>query len=984
MSISSTILLILCYLLITSNIFLQNKNSDIQTEIKLPANGIHHLQDTVLANKFIDNGEKKYKEGQYNLAVLDYKKAKDIYDELSKFHQNKNIPDNLVWCYNEIGWDLLLEGKFKASMQNTKKALEIGIKKFGRNYIEVAQSYHNMGSIYLYKFDYDKALEYFKKSLTTRLKLLGNKNYLVADDYHSIGNVYYEKGDYFKAMEYNQKALSIRLQLTEEVHSLINENNLAASYNNIGSIELNLGDYNKALEYDQKALSIRIKLFGKKHTVVIESYINIGNVYEHEKELAKALNYYEKALASSVRWTDKYTSYTNIGNIYLKKGNYKYALVNYRKSLSIMPKNLEKFYTAKDFKNIAEVYYRKKDYDTALTYCQKALTSLVPGFNNISVYSNPPLRSVHSKLNLLAILKLKAKIFSNRNEDSKMINLKEALSTFNLSVNLIDKILTGYKSESSKLFLEAKVYDIYDQAIHTCITLFDLTKDEKYEQQAFLFAEKSKATVLQEDLAEVQAEEFAKIPSSLVEKEKQLKTSLAFYDTQLQKELQKKTLQESDKINRYQNHLFDLKNQYDQLISYFEKNYPEYYNLKYQTKTATVPEIQNQLPSNTTLLEYFTGDSMIYIFSVSKEKFNIHSIKKPNDYQQLVRKFYSSIVKAETEDYITSADSLSKLIIVPVINEIKDREKLVIIPHNELLKIPFGALLTKEINPSEIKGEINFSKLSYLIKSFDISYHYSASLYINSLREKAEMISANERRSFIGFAPVFSDNVTTGYTISHKNLQIASENSSDIMRSIILNGKRFTELKYSAEEVKSIERLFAEDKPGSTSIAFFHEDATEDNFKKNIKNYRIIHIATHSFINEQHPEISGIVFARPKDSTDPEDGILYAAETYNLNLTADLVVLSSCESGLGKLIRGEGMMALTRGFLYSGASNVIFSLWNIPDLQTSELMIDFYRHMLSGESYSESLREAKLKLISNPSSARPRSWASFVLVGSDR
>ena len=212
---------------------------------------------------------------------------------------------------------------------------------------------------------------------------------------------------------------------------------------------------------------------------------------------------------------------------------------------------------------------------------------------------------------------------------------------------------------------------------------------------------------------------------------------------------------------------------------------------------------------------------------------------------------------------------------------------------------------------------------------------------------------------------------------------LSSIDSESAFRSVSVDGKKFNELKYSEWEVKSIEDLFSKANNNGSEIGYFHSSATEDSFKKNIRNYNIIHIATHSFVNESRPELSAIVFAQPKDSNSHEDGILYADETYNLDLNANLVVLSSCESGLGKLIKGEGMMALTRGFLYAGASNIIFSLWKIPDKQTSELMIDFYKQMLSGKSYSESLRQAKLKLISIPSSARPRSWASFLLIGKD-
>ncbi|WP_337873489.1 CHAT domain-containing protein, partial [Ignavibacterium sp.] len=235
-------------------------------------------------------------------------------------------------------------------------------------------------------------------------------------------------------------------------------------------------------------------------------------------------------------------------------------------------------------------------------------------------------------------------------------------------------------------------------------------------------------------------------------------------------------------------------------------------------------------------------------------------------------------------------------------------------------------------------------------------------------------------KNFIGFAPIFPKDKNLGYTISTVNTPLLASND-DIIRSVSVDGKNYDELKYSEWEVNSIIDLFNKNNSSMVSTAYFYADAKEDSFKVNVKDYKIVHIASHSFMNEDQPDISGVIFAQPTDSVYSNDGILYAAETYNLDLSADLVVLSSCESGLGKLFKGEGMIGLTRGFLYSGANNIIFSLWKIPDKHTSELMVEFYRQMISGKTYSESLRTAKLKLIENKITSRPRSWAGFLLIG---
>jgi len=634
---------------------------------------------------------------------------------------------------------------------------------------------------------------------------------------------------------------------------------------------------------------------------------------------------------------------------------------------------------AKSYLRLAEIYNRKGDFPLSLSYCQKAIISLVPRFDNEDIYSTPPLQAVSSEVNLFNALALKAKVFAQLSEKTGTQDLEMALATYSVVFERIDQMRTSYKAKGSKLFLSEETAQIYDQAIAVALRLADITKKEKYKKQAFLFTGKSKSAVLQEGLAEVKAKQFSGLPEKLLEQEKQLRIDLAFYDTQIQKETLK-TSQESSRIQELQKSFFDLKTEYVQLIKDFENSYPEYYELKYQTGTLNVAKIQEHLQENTALLEFFVGNNMIHIFTVSSDEFNVTSVDTDSAFSDLVAEFDRAIRKGETDTYLDAASKLSRLLITPIFEKIKSKERIVLIPHDLLYKIPFEALLTKApyTNSAQKRERFDYDRLDYLVKSFDISYHYSASLYVNSCNEKSN--SSKPANSFIGFAPVFAEDDPSGYTLASKDFMASSD---AWVRSAVVDGKRFNELKFSEHEVQSIVELFSKKSRSKTGVGYFHTAATEEAFKTNIRNYRTIHVATHSFINEERPQLSGVVFAQPTGTAASEDGILYAGEAYNLDLNADLVVLSSCESGLGKLIRGEGMMALTRGFLYSGAANIIFSLWKVPDKHTSDLMVEFYKQFLSGKSHAEALRLAKLRMISNPGTARPRSWASFVLIGTN-
>ena len=942
MKIKTMIFMVFYFILMGINSFAQEKIIENPNSTEKSENKIYQLSDTTLAAFYFAKGDSLANLGEYDLSSFNFIEAQKIFDHLISYDYNGNIWAKIAKCSNNYSWNLISQAKTDSAILLLERTIKNEKLYLGENNLEISRSYLNLGATYYLRGDYDLALEYPLKSLNIRLSVLGDNNLLVAENYNNIGNVYKEKGEYDKALEYQNKSLNIRLKLLGGNHPLVSD-----SYHNIGVIYSAQNDYKKTIEYFKKSMAIRIDIFGENHPAVHNIYYHIGYCYCWDNEYDLALEYLTKALNIGLKILGK--KHPEIANNYLA---------------------------------IAETYEHKKEYYDALKFCQKAILTLTPEFTDTSIHINPSLNQITDEFYLLNALYEKAKIFNLIGQQTGNKDLEMSLKTFKLADELVSKIRTGYKSEGSKFILDEKASEIYEGAINACLEHYNKTKDENYKQQAFYFAEKSKAAVLQEALTEVQAKQFANIPADRLELEKQLKNDLAVNETQLQTELQKIDSYDSIKVREFQNRLFDLKTNYYQLIKKFEVNYPSYYNLKYKTKTSTIEEIQNQLSTDTALLEYFIGDSTIYVFSVSKNSFNITFVKKPDDFLQLVKDFYTSVVKAETEQYISSANRLSKLIIEPIKNELSSKQNLVIIPHNELYKIPFEALLLggAKLLPN---NQIDFSTLNYLIKSFNVSYNYSASLYINNLNEQAEVRGkTDELKSFVGFAPVFSNDDTAGFTLTNNNYNDSSENSDSLLRSVVINGRKFSELKYSEWEVKSILELFSKAGQEASSIAFFHADASKDNFKNKINNFRIVHIASHSFINESQPKISGIVFAQPNDSN-TVGGILYAGETYSLDLNADLVVLSSCESGLGKLIRGEGMMALTRGFLYSGASNVLFSLWKIPDKQTSEQMIDFYKQMLSGNNYSESLRKAKLKLISNPISARPRSWASFLLIGSD-
>lgn len=266
------------------------------------------------------------------------------------------------------------------------------------------------------------------------------------------------------------------------------------------------------------------------------------------------------------------------------------------------------------------------------------------------------------------------------------------------------------------------------------------------------------------------------------------------------------------------------------------------------------------------------------------------------------------IIRSDRANYIRIAHQFYTQLIDSVASELADKTNLIIIPHGRLSKIPFEALLIKEPVPglgrSTNKADMNYSGLEFLVNKFNISYHYSATLYLNTIK-KSNTLFVENQADFIGFAPVFREKSEGSKIFAAGLFDHLLARGQDIPSMLTRDRKSFHKLPFSKKEIENIAHQF--ERKNRKSLCFINADASEQNFKHNAGKYSYIHLATHSFINEDHPALSGIAFYQPKatDSKATEDGMLYAGETYNLTLNADLVVLSSCESGL-KINQGRG------------------------------------------------------------------------------
>jgi hypothetical protein len=404
--------------------------------------------------------------------------------------------------------------------------------------------------------------------------------------------------------------------------------------------------------------------------------------------------------------------------------------------------------------------------------------------------------------------------------------------------------------------------------------------------------------------------------------------------------------------------LFNKKQDYTNFIKKIEKENPEYFKMKFDLKIASLADTRKLLKKDQALIEYFTGNKTLFIFKISANEFEVYELDKNQDLVELTKKFRESIYgfylnsEAKSDDafgkyaknYVDLAVQLYERLVKPLG---KLPKRLIIIPSGPLSNIPFEALLSEK--PANIQ---QFKSHKYFGISNIISYSYSSTLL-------AEMISikhSSYNNDFIGFAPSFGADNQDGVTMRNRRFALAPLNFND-------------------KEINTARKILG------TGDVYIGKEATEERFKKDASKYKIIHFATHGMANDRDPDFSLLAFSEIRDSIENE--FLYVSDLYNMKLNADLVVLSACETGLGEMRRGEGVISLARGFSYAGAKSIFTTLWSVNDQSTAIIIESFYKYLKEGKDKDEALHLAKLDFLksSDNSSAHPFLWAPYILIG---
>ena len=797
----------------------------------------------------------------------------------------------------------------------------------------------NVGYLHLNQGRNDLAVE----TLTTAANTLQQSGNALetAQALSYLGQAYFNTGKYAQAEEQQLMALSLRQDQLPETHELI-----AASYTDLGLVYSRI-DVDKSFDNYEKATEIYGKLHGQEHPKFAIANTNLGVVNFNTQLYGDAVNYFETALKI---WEKNYSQPNPskayvlrwLGLTYSKLKDDKTALEYYRKALDMYIATQGKKHpdVAYTYNLIGNILQAENKYDEALTNYQKSIIANISDFNNENVFVNPAINNFYNGNFLLYSLMYKAQVLEARHlsKTLKLADLTFGLSTLQLCDSLIDKLRQQTTNEADKISLGSIANEVYADGVRIAYLLSDVSFRERqiYREQSFYFGEKSKSAVLQEAISDANAKSFANIPPELLEEENSLKSAMAM----VTQKLAQKPSEEEEKYLRET--AFQLNQSYSEFTKSLETKYPEYFNLKFNSAAPSIAQLQDLLNSQTALISYFIDEknNRLYIYLLTGKKLKITDHALPEDYDRTISGFRNSLYFMQEEAYLTSSRSLYKLLIPKGIPF--KVNSLVLLPSGRMSIMPFEALLTKNVRNSKTP----FNSLPYFVNKFDIRYEFSAGLL---LQKKNNSVGSSISSAKL-FAPISFP-----------------------------EGSNLNDLPGTEQEVQAIHALFKN--KNITCDVLTNKLASETAVKNDdLKNYSLVHFATHGIVDENNPELSRIFL---QNDSQAEDGNLYSGEIYNLHLNANLVTLSACQTGLGKISKGEGVIGLSRALVYAGAKNIIVSFWSVADESTAELMTDFYQTLLQNKdaSFTAVLRSAKLKQIRKGKYAAPYYWAPFILIG---
>ncbi|MBI4850446.1 MAG: CHAT domain-containing protein [Acidobacteria bacterium] len=899
------------------------------------------------------------KEGNYTIKLKELRMAssKDKVLVTERFLAEKTM---------EMGRDLYQNQK------NILKALETFEKALlhcqaSENKALEAETLNEIGRMYYLLGKSQEAINYYNKvlAITPTMSDPIAKGAMEAASYNNIGQVAGDKTNYQEAFDNYKKAYDISSKLNLE-------DQIAKSINNLANVYMFFEDLDQAIKLYEEALIIHQQTGNLNSQAVVLN--NLGSAHYYLNKLSEAENLYKQAIdLNNEDFSTKASALRNLGVLYAKQEKIEQTLENYQSALEVFQKLGAKSEEGYTLMLLGEVYHKNfATYNNlkALVYLNKAL---------------PLLRSDNRNLPLANTLRLLAEV------QFEIGDFIEAQKNIEQAIELITFTRKNILNPEFRQNYAEIVQNSYALYISLLMKQHLKNPTAGYDVKAFEVSEQARARNLLELLAQSHIDIKYGVSKELVDKEQNLRRKLQEQQFSLIK-LANNKLEDSEDAKTVKKEQEKTLRELREVLVEIKQQNPSFIALP-EAKPLGLEAIQKQiLDPESLILEYFLGETESYLWVISQTNmvsYVLPSRKKINNLAQEVYQLLSTKGKPKTSEnlvktaqrfslkqinddddrvYWQKAKELSQ-VLLPNPEQFKEK-RLVIVPDESLHYIPFGALPLNSI--PKINSKKN-NQLVPLLQTNEIVNLPSVSI-ITFLKQNPKQ-QILDKKILVIADPVFSlDDPRFNIESVKKLPNPKNEEISSVVRE-----QNFTRLIASLKEANLITSLIDENR----FKKFLSFETTKANFlAENLTLFRFIHFATHAQINNQNPELSKIVFSLFDKKGELQNGFLSLYEIYNLRLQADLVVLSTCQSALGKELKAEGIVGLTQGFMTAGASRVISSLWNVNDSATAKLMENFYKKVLKeNKTPSQALRLAQIELSKDERFKSPYLWAPFVLQG---
>ena len=915
--------------------------------------GEKELVTVDLALALNSQGDRFYNQGEYPRALMIYTLAKSMAEQIG-------APYEIARTLHNLGRVHRSQGNFAQAMEYFQKCLAMN-EALGEQE-GIGRTLHGIGMIHWLQGDYTQALGHYQKSLTIFEAL--NNNADIARVLNNIGNLHRYQGDYAQALEYYRKSLGIRQELNDTFGIL-------SSLGNIGVVYSAQGNYAKALDYYQKSLAMSEAENDKEGIAITLG--NIGVLHRKQGNYAQALDYYRKSLAMSEAIDDKVgiaQMLNNIGTTHLQQGNYTQALDYYRKSLAMREESGDKHGIAHTMMAIGVIHTSQGNYAQALEYYQKSLAIKEAlrdkdGIANLLLHVGIYHKKQGHDLQALDFAERAATL-------ARQVGSPYTLWSARVNAGLAYRALN--QSDQARLAFEEAIAVIetmrvqvaggqqeqqrfFEDKLSPYHAMVDLLVAQNNPAEALTFTERAKARALLDMLYSGRVNIIKAMHSQEQEQERRLRAEIISLNTQVTSASRKDDPDQA-RLSELNSLREKVRLKYEAFQTSLYAAHPELKVHRGEAPIIKAEEIAALLPgAASALLEYVVADDRTYLFAITKAAgkaeagVRVYTLPIKRDDLAKQTEVFRRQLAARDLGFRASAVKLYELLLKPAEAQLRGKTNLVIAPDDKLWDLPFQALLT---------GANRF-----LIE--DAAIAYTPSLTV--LREMTK------RRKNQGANPASATLLALGNPLLGKETMNRA--------ALALRDEKLDPLPEAEQEVKGLRRLYGM----SRSKVYIGAEAREDRVKSEAGQAAILHFATHGTLNNASPMYSHLALAQGGDN---EDGLLEAWELMQLDLKADLVVLSACETARGRVGAGEGMIGLTWAMFIAGAPAIVVSQWKVESASTRDLMLGFHRQLRTSPAPAKAkakmtkagaLRQAALNVMKNPETSHPFYWAGFVLVG---